>query len=171
MEEIESPVEHLSEELHHAAAHAKENWLKWSALLSALLAVLAAIAGMQSGHEVNAAMIEQIKASDAWGYYQAKGIKSMIVESQPRQHPETHQKIEKYQKEQESIKHDAESRVAASEKHLHGHEILARSVTLFQVAIAMTAIAVLTRRKHFLLFSAGLGLIGSIFFAQFFMMN
>src|ERR1039458_3836715 len=105
MEEIESPVEHLSEELHHAAEHAKENWLKLSALLSALLAVLAAISGMQAGHEVNQAMIEQIRASDAWGYYQAKGIKNMIVESQVRT-PVTIAQAKKYAEEQQSIKAD-----------------------------------------------------------------
>ena len=170
MDEIESPIEHLNEELHHAVVHAKENWLKWSALLSALLAVLAAIAGMQSGHEVNAAMIDQIKSSDAWGYYQAKGIKILIVESQLTQNGQTQQKVEKYHEEQEAIKRDAEAKVMASERHLYGHEILARAVTLFQVAIAMTAIAVLPCRKHFLLFSVGLGLVGNFFFAQYWLL-
>ena len=166
MEEIESPVEHLSEDIHHIAEHAKENWLKWSALLSALLAVLAAISAMQSGHEVNEAMIEQIRSSDAWGYYQAKGIKTMIVESQA-QTPDTIAQVRKYKEEQQGIKEDAESKAAASERHLHGHEILARAVTLFQVAIAMTAIALLTRRRRFLLVAAGLGCSGLGFFIQY----
>ena len=169
MEEIESPVEHLSEELHHAAEHAKENWLKFAALLSAFLAVLAAISGMQSGHEVNEAMIEQIKASDAWGYYQAKGIKTMIVEAQA-QTPATIAKARKYAEEQQSIKEDAESKAAASERHLHEHEILARAMTLFQVAIAMTAIAVLARLRRFLLVAAGLGCGGIGFFIQYWLM-
>ena len=170
MEETESPVERLSEELHHAAEHAKESWLRWGALLSALLAVLAAIAGMQSGHEVNKAMIEQIRASDSWGYYQAKGIKSMVVEMQPAQTDETRQKIQKYHQEQEDIKKDAEAKAISSEHHLEAHEILARAVTLFQVAIALTAIAVLTRRKNFLFFSAGLGIVGFVFFIQYWLL-
>ena len=167
MEEIESPVEQLGEEIHHIAEHAKESWIKWSALLSALFAVLAAIAGLQAGHEINEAMIEQIRASDAWGYYQAKGIKGMIIETLPQQNDETTQKAQKYKDEQKTIKEDAEVKVASAEHHLHGHEILARAVTLLQVAIAMTAIAVLTRRKRFLLFSVGMGAIGSLFFIQY----
>jgi hypothetical protein len=168
MEEPESPVEQLSEELHHAAEHAKEDWLKYGALLSALLAVLAAISGMQSGHEVNEAMIAQIKASDAWGYYQAKGIKIMIAESEP-QTAATAARVKKHQKEQQKIKEDAEAKDLASEHHLQGHETLSRAVTLFQVAIAMTAIAVLARQRKFLLVSAGLGCIGVGFFVQYWM--
>ncbi len=169
MEEIESPVEHLSEELHHAAEHAKENWLKFGALLSALLAVLAAISGMQSGHEVNKAMIDQIRASDAWGYYQAKGIKVMITEQQPRT-TNTAAQIKKYEEERQGIKKDAEAKAVSSERHLQAHETLSRAVTLFQVAIAMTAIAVLARQRKFLLVSAGLGGVGVGFFIQYWLM-
>ena len=170
MEEIESPVEHLEEEIHHIAEHAKENWLKLAALLSALLAVMGAIAGMEAGHEVNEAMIQQIQASDAYSYYQAKGIKNMIVENLAQQTDETKQKVQKYKAEQAEIKKDGDAKSEAAEHHLKLHEILARAVTLFQVAIALTAIAVLARRKGFLLFSAALGLIGSVFFAQYWLL-
>ena len=169
MEEIESPVERLSEELHHEAEHAKENWLKFGALLSALLAVFAAISGMQSGHEVNEAMIQQIKASDAWGYYQAKGIKIMIAESQPLAALSA-DRIKRYKEEQQAIKADAEAKSTASERHLTGHETLSRAMTLFQVAIAMTAIAVLARQRKLLLVSAGLGFVGLGFFVQYWTM-
>ena len=170
MEEMESPVEHLHEELHHEAEHGKERWLKWSAILSAVLAVLAAISGMQAGHEINEAMIQQIKASDSWSYYQAKGIKSMMLEVTAAPSADTTQRIEKYKAEQEDIKKDAEAKAEISELHLKGHEVLARSVTLFQIAIVLTAIAVLTRRKRFLLVSAGFGVAGCVFLAQYFML-
>ena len=32
-----------------------------------------------AGHHSNEAMIEQIQASDHWGYYQAKGIKAAVL--------------------------------------------------------------------------------------------
>ena len=170
MEEIESPVESLSEEIHHIAEHAKDNWLKLAALLSALLAVLGAIAGMEAGHEVNEAMIKQIQASDGYSFYQAKGIKSMILENLPQPTDEAKQKIERYKSEQTEIKKEADEKAEAAEHHLKLHEILARAVTLFQVAIALTAISVLTRRKGFLLFSGALGLIGGVFFAQYWLL-
>jgi hypothetical protein len=169
MEEIESPVEHLSEELHHAAEHGKESWLRMAALLSALLAVLAATAGMQSGYEANQAMVEQIRSSDAWSYYQAKGIKEMIEESLPRT-PDTMAKMQKYKDDQKTIQTDAEAKVTAAEQHLNAHEILSRAVTLFQVAIAITAIAVLARQRKFLFVAGGLGVCGAAFFVQYWLM-
>jgi hypothetical protein len=45
-------------------------------LSTAILAVSAAIAGLLSGQHVNEAMMNQMKASDQWNYYQAKSIKS-----------------------------------------------------------------------------------------------
>ena len=167
MEDLETPLEHLNEEMHHIAAHAQENWLKLGALLAALLAVLAAITGMESGHEVNLAMLKQIEASDAWSYYQAKGIKSMIVESAAVQNDKTKAKIKKYEDEQAGIKMDADTKMQSSRRHFHYHEILSRAVTLFQVAIAITAIAMLTRQRRFLLVASFLGLFGIVFFIQY----
>lgn len=43
---------------------------------------------------------------------------------------------------------------------LHKHERLATSVTFFQIAIALTAIAVLARRGQFMSFPGLLGLCG-----------
>ncbi len=165
MEEIDVPVEHLSEEIHHKAAHAKIGWMTLAALLSTLLAVLAAITGLQSGHYANQAMRLQIAASDDWGYYQAKGIKAAIAELAPKSAiQET--KLKKYEDEQAAIKADAESKNRQSEQYLERHEIVARAVTMAQIAIAMIAIAVLMKRPYFLWLSAILGLIGLYFFVQ-----
>src|ERR1035437_4301721 len=79
MEEAEIPTEHLQEEIHHHAQGAAQSWIMGVALTSALLAVLAAVSSLLSGHHANEAMIEQMKASDAWSYYQAKGIKAAVL--------------------------------------------------------------------------------------------
>ena len=79
-EEIESPVESVSEDLHHHAEHSSESWLKWCALLAATYAVLAAVAGLQSSHFANDAMIEQIdghrldRTVHSWKSFTAKQI-------------------------------------------------------------------------------------------------
>ncbi len=164
MEEIESFTEKLEEDMHEVAEEAKENWLKLSALISALFAVMAAISGLQSGQAANKAMLEQIAAANSWNYYQAKGIKAMIAEL-PGTDTAT-QKAAKYHDEQQTIMEEAKTHSETSEKSLNKHEILARAVTFFQVAIALTAISVLTRRRAFLLVSAGLGLLGFLFFVQ-----
>ena len=81
MEESEVPLEHLHEEIHHSAEHSRERWISWVALSTAILAVLAAIAGLLSGRYVNEAMMNQIEASDQWNYYQAKSIKAAVLDA------------------------------------------------------------------------------------------
>ena len=172
VEEADDPVEFIREEIHEAAHHMRESWLKWAALLSAIFAVLAAVSGLQSAHYANDAMIEQIEASDQWGYYQAKGTKAMVLESEMRilsqlgstDAAAMQQQIEKYRHEQAEIKAEAESKVALSRAHLARHETLSRAVTLFQVAIAIIAITILTKRRRFLLVSVGAAGLGLFFF-------
>src|SRR2546430_3262511 len=81
MEEAEIPLEGLHEEIHHHAEHGGEKWISWVALSTALLAVLAAIAGLLSGDRVNEAMMSQIESADQWAYYQAKGIKAAVLDA------------------------------------------------------------------------------------------
>src|SRR5436309_15870670 len=81
MEESEIPLEHLHEQVHHSAEHSRERWISWVALSTAILAVLAAIAGLLSGRYVNEAMMNQIEASDQWSYYQAKSIKAAVLDA------------------------------------------------------------------------------------------
>src|SRR5256885_4554172 len=76
MEEIEAPLEQAQEDIHHHAHHATERWIGWVALSSALLAALAAVNALLAGHYVNEAMIEQMRETNQWNYYQAKGIKA-----------------------------------------------------------------------------------------------
>ena len=49
------------------------------ALTAALLAACAAINALMSENHSVKAMTEQIKSSDDWGYYQAKGIKAVLA--------------------------------------------------------------------------------------------
>src|SRR5467141_4581849 len=81
MEEAEVPLEHLHEEIHHHAEHTGEKWISWVALSTAILAVLAAIAGLLSGSHANEAMMSQIEAADQWAFYQAKGIKAAVLDA------------------------------------------------------------------------------------------
>lgn len=167
MEEIEIPTEHLHEAIHEKAEEAKHgkeaSWNMYVAISTALIAVFAAISGLLAGHHSNEALIQQIKASDQWAYYQAKGIKAEIkaISQNNSQDKET---IERYKKEQESIKEKAEVAEKESEKHLAHHVLLAGSVTLFQIAIAISAIAILTRKKQLWYISLLVAIIGQLYF-------
>ena len=52
-------------------AEKEVDWIRFIGLSTAILAVFAAIAALQSSNLVNEALIHQIKASDTWAEYQA----------------------------------------------------------------------------------------------------
>jgi hypothetical protein len=167
MEEAEVPLEHLQEEIHHRAEDGGEAWLSHVALSTAILAVLAAIAGLLSGAHANEAMMSQIQASDQWGYYQAKSIKASVLDAKmtltATATEKDKEKAAQYQEEQAEIKREAEHKQAEAKSNFHKHEIFARGVTMFQIAIAIAAISALTRRRQFWVVSLVFGLVGSVF--------
>ena len=167
MEEAEVPLEHLQEQVHHKAEHSGETWISWVALSTAILAVLAAIAGLLSGEHANEAMMNQIESSDQWNYYQAKSIKASVLDAKmslsgvPNESDQS--KRDRYEKEQEQIKSEAERKEAAAKSNFHKHEVFARGVTMFQIAIAIAAISALTRKRSFWIVSLIFGGVGCVF--------
>ena len=167
MEEAEVPLEHLQEHVKESAEHTGETWISWVALSTAILAVLAAIASLLSGEYANEAMMNQIEASSQWSYYQAKSIKSAVrrcedgLSGVPDEQDQS--KRARYEKEQEEIKSEAEHKQAAAKSYFHKHEVFARGVTMFQIAIAIAAISALTKRRRFWFVSLVFGAIGCVF--------
>jgi len=167
MEEAEVPLEHLHEQAHETAKHSGEIWISWVALSTAILAVLAAIASLLSGEHANEAMMSQIEAADQWSYYQAKSIKAAVLDAKTaftgapdgaEQSTRT-----RYEKEQEEIKADAERKQTAAKSSFHKHEVFARGVTMFQIAIAIAAISALTKKRSFWFVSLLFGAAGCVF--------
>ncbi|MEO7112851.1 MAG: DUF4337 family protein [Polyangiaceae bacterium] len=174
---------------HHAEK--KASWITLLSLSTAIIAVLAAVAALESGSMANDSIVEkndsilnQSKANDQWAYYQAKGIKAVIYSSQAEvagtQNPEAASKLQaeaKHEKDDqgESMKkaQEFEKGVEDSDKEsehsLHIHHLFAKAVTIFQVAIALAAIAALTRKKMMWYVSLATGLVGVWFFIQGFM--
>ncbi len=196
MEEPEVPLEASQEHIQHHALHGGSEeeesggrkWVLGVALSSAIFAALAAVASLQAGHHANEAIVAQIegnnevlKASDQWTYYQAKGVKGAIVASRvsllksfDKTPPaDDLANVARYAKEQEDIskeakehEHKADEFKREGQHHLETHIPLARAVTLFQVSIAVSAIAVLTRRKAFWYVSLIFGAVGVFFVAS-----
>ena len=171
MEDPEVPTEHLHEEINeHASVH-KKSWTLGVALSSALLAGLAAISSLLAGHHSNEALIEQLQSSDQWSFYQAKGIKAAMLATKMEllaaggksSSAKDEEMVNAYKQEQTEIQLRANEKQESAEAHLHLHVIFARGVTLFQIAIAIGAIAVLTNRKKFWFVSLVLGLCGMYF--------
>jgi hypothetical protein len=171
MEEIETPTEKIVDQINEEAQEAKERWISWVALSTALLAVFAAVTALLAGNHANEAMIEQIQASDQWNYYQAKGIKASVLATRveiaqalgKEAAAADREKLKQYGRDQEKISEKANELQHSSASHLAQHEILARGVTMFQVAIAIAAIAVLTRRPPFWFVGLAFGALGLVF--------
>ena len=169
MEEAEVPLEHLHEHIHHHAEHGGAPWISWVALSTAILAVLAAISGLLSGKHANEAMMSQIQASDQWNFFQAKSIKASVLDAKmtltESATEKDKEKAAKYQEEQAEIKQEAEQKEAEAKSNFHKHEVFARGVTMFQIAIAIAAISALTKKRPFWFVSLVFGLAGLVFLA------
>jgi hypothetical protein len=153
----------------HKGGGGGPSWTSYLSLQTAIIAVFAAVASLESGGNSNDAILEkneailyQSQASDQWAYYQAKGVKESMAAGQAvmmaTTNPAAAAKLEteaaRYKAEQGEIQtaaHELEAKVRESngraEKLLERHHRFAIAVTLFQIAIALSAIAALTRRK------------------------
>jgi hypothetical protein len=185
-EQVEIDTDKLGEQIKEEIEREGGTLLKAIALTTALFAALAAVAALRAGGTVNEALVLkteatrlQAEASDQWAEYQAKGIKSAIERAteslliaQGKQPPATlEDERERYRREQsdiENIAHakererDEKSREA--DELLHRHHRFADGVALFQVAIALGAIAALARYRLVWILSMLLGLSGAGFF-------
>jgi hypothetical protein len=170
MEAPEVPTEHLHEEMEHHA-HSGPRWIMGVALSSALLAALAAVASLQAGHHESEAMLAQIEAANQWSFFQAKSIKESQLKSkldifaalEKRVAEADTKKAEEYALEKEELQKEAKAKTVESRHELKAHQLFAKSVTFFQIAIAMGAIAALTKKKPFWLVSLGIGA-GGVFY-------
>jgi hypothetical protein len=167
MEEAEVPLEDLQEHIHHRAEHGTERWISWVALSTAILAALAAIAGLLSGQHANEAMASQIEAADQWAYYQAKGIKAAVLDAKmtlaATPNEEDKAKAERYQEEQNEIQNEARAKQREAKANFQQHETFARGVAMFQIAIAVAAISALTAKRRFWIVSLVFGAFGCAF--------
>ncbi len=135
---------------------------------TAFMAEFAEVISLMAGHQSNEALIKQVKASDQWSYYNAKGIKAEVADA-VLQLKATKQDTSKaaaarkakLKKDQEKIQEKATELEKESEAHLNKDMILARAVTFFQIAISISAISLLSKKKplwyiSLLLFAVGI---------------
>jgi len=183
-EDTEVETEKLHEAIHEELEREGSTFLHRVAMTTAVLAALAAVAALLAGATVNEALVLkteaarlQTEASDTWAHYQAREIKAAIQEAERqtwmaanRPVPaEITDKAQHYAAERETLEQTAHTLEQARDEKsreadqlLHSHEHYAYGVTLFQIAIALGAIAALTRAQGiwFVSLIAGIGGIG-----------
>ena len=136
------------------------------AMFTAIIATVGAIFSYMGGAtQANAglykndAAIKKTEAANQWNFYQAKSTKQALAEMGMTLAPAADKasfqaKAERYEREKADIKLAAEKLEAEatnwehkSEAQMHQHHRWAQATTALQVAIALAAIALLTKKK------------------------
>ena len=151
----------------HGADHGGGSSTNKIAMFTAIVATVGAIFSYMGGAtQANAgllkndAAIKKTEASNQWNYFQSKSTKQALTELARDLTPTEPEKaryqgnVDRYEKEKNAIKTEAEKLEAdalafdhQSEAQMHQHHRWAQATTALQVAIALAAIALLTRKK------------------------
>ena len=148
----------------------KEKWQGWLALSTAIIAVLAALTTLYMGKFSSRAIMAQGQESDQWAYYQAKSIKQHTFElsrkalelqyrSQKGLAPDVAEEYRKtlnkyaeetarYDSEKGAIKHKAEELGKGKLKAQEMGGNFGYALIFLQIAIMLSSLASLTRRKY-----------------------
>jgi hypothetical protein len=150
----------------------RDSWTKYTSMSLVFIAVLASVAAQYASKyggnvlvELNNSTFHQAGASDKWSYFQAKSIKQNLYEglkdvtaaegANAAQNLEAFKaRIAKYEGEKAQImkeaqelegKRDTERATAARFSMLGGR--MGSSVSIFQIALAVGSICLVTKRK------------------------
>lgn len=161
------------------------------ALMTAILATIAALISYQSGVSESKAMflknesiLKQAEASNQWAYYQAKSTKSHIDGSTSDLATDSSVKsryaASKLKEDQEKLKiqetaqklqEESKKLSEEAEAKLRPHERLALALTFIQIAITLAAITVLTKKRWLIWGSLGSAAVGIVTSCSVFMMH
>ncbi len=184
-EVIERTVEHHHHEEGHRHESAEKRFLMLAAVAAAVLAVLAALGSLLSGHAANQAILSQTQAADKWAYFQAKSTKGHLYEvskevvaslgasvgsvGAPGKAIETfgrfQEQADKYDREKRTIQEEAEHLEQESRDEFHKHQQFAFGIAAFQVGIVLASVSIMVRYRALLVLSGLAGLAGIVFLA------
>jgi hypothetical protein len=179
------PALEAHERAEHAehAAHEANPFISKVSITVAVLAVMAAAAGsletVEGGKAItlsSEAVLAQDKATDSWNEYQADSLKRHMYEiaaDSGGAHAEDYKKHigeqrvdqDKAQAEARAAQKDRDARVLESAEHESRHHWLTGAATLIEIGIALSTMAIITRRTPFWFAAMGLGVVGMVLFA------
>jgi Na+/glutamate symporter len=140
------------------------------ATVGALFAYMGGATQANAGLYKNNAAIKKTEASNQWNFFQAKSTKQALAElardlaAKDEEKAKYQAKVERYEKEKGDIKAAAEKLETdatewdhQSDEQMHQHHRWAQATTVLQIAIALAAIALLTKKKwlEYGMYSAG----------------
>jgi len=164
-------------------------WLNYLALTTVIFAVCATLSTFKGGGYSTKSVITQAQASDEWAYYQSKGIKSYIYQLQAEKLDldligtniqknskltamytdkiaDYKKKIEKYEKEKAEAQIKAKSLEAVRDEAQIHSKAFGIAVIYLQIAILLSSIAGLLKKKVVWFGGVAAGLVGLVYFAD-----
>jgi hypothetical protein len=159
------------------------------ALVTAVFAVILAVAALGGNHAMKEMLLAQQQSSDQWAFYQAKVIREHqyrgqklrleadLVERGATMKPEARQKLEallkkfdeeekRYNAEKKDIEKDAKRLEHERDLYQARDPYFLLAEALLQIAIVMSSVSILSRSRLIFAFSLALALVGVVLTAN-----
>ena len=177
------PALEAHEQAEHANHGAHDPFVARVTVTVATLAILAAVAGslesVESGRALSAAseaVLAQDEATDAWNEFQAESLKKHlygVAAEMPGTKSDAFHRTEREEAAKQgplralATKDEAkrDRLLAESGAHEERHHWLPAAATLFEIGIAMSTVAIISRRRWLLLAATIFGAVGGIVLA------
>lgn len=167
----------------------KEKWLNYLALTTVIFAVCATLSTFRGGGHSTRSVLSQSQASDQWAYYQSKSIKGYLYELQKEKFElelraadprikkilgedygkkiEAYsRKIKKYDEEKATIEKEARALESSRDEAQKHSKAFGMAVIFLQIAILLSSIAALLKKKIVWILGLVTGLLGLVYFAN-----
>ena len=181
----EDPALEAHEHTEHAehAAHERDPFVSKVSITVAVLAVMAATAGSLETVEASRAIAQsseavlaQDKATDSWNEYQADSLKRHMyeiasatggpkVEEYLRDIKDQREGQNKARDKAKEAEQERDEKLRSSALHEGRHHWLTGAATLVEIGIALSTVAIITKRRTFWFAAMGLGVVGAALFA------
>jgi hypothetical protein len=171
------------------AEEKKEVWLNYLALTTVIFAVCATLSTFKGGGYSTRSVMSQSQASDQWAFYQAKAIKSYIYQMQkesielkllelPASSPdaitrtyksklaEYQSKIDKHEQEKAELQQKAKQLESVRDESQKHSQAFGMAVIFLQIAILLSSIAGLLKKKLVWYGGIATGIIGLFYFVD-----
>ncbi len=175
------------------AEEVKEKWLNYVALTTVIFAVCATLATFNGGKFSTRSVLSQSQAANQWAYYQSKSIKGYLYQNQKeslelelkrsksnmskavaseyeKKLAHYTQEIKRYDAEKAEISKEAKRLETVRDDAQRHTGIFGFAVIFLQIAILMSSISALMKKKPLWILGSITGTIGVVYFTNGFLL-
>lgn len=175
------------------AEEPKEKWLNYLALTTVIFAVCATLSTFKGAGYSTRSVLSQTQAADQWAYYQSKSIKGYLYENQKesielelkkdeaklakvlrdqyeKKIAAYDEKLKRYDEEKALITKEAKKLEAIRDKAQEHSQAFGLAVIFLQIAILLSSIAALLKKKYVWVLGMGAGIVGLVYFVNGFLL-